>query len=177
MVSSKFRNKANWLFCVVAVWIVWLQDAQTVLDRQARCADQKATREVFTRRTAHRIDGLPGDEHGHYRRLARAGGKFQRKPHQLGIGVPVRRSEMVENALAVFGEWCDLGEPDRGFHRLHLAEERPDTAELVMAPMLQQAGRLRRDLPLIGIRQGTPGIYMTAHFIDDRRGVVLLFLG
>jgi hypothetical protein len=32
-------------------------------------------------------------------------------------------------------------------------------------------------MPIIGIWQRTPGVDMTAHFIDDRRGIVLLFLG
>ena len=42
----------------------------------------------------------------------------------------------------------DLGQPDRRFDRLDLAEERADAAELVMPPVLEQARRLRRDLPL-----------------------------
>jgi hypothetical protein len=114
---------------VVAVGVVRLQDAQAVLDRQAGRADQEAAGEVPAARPAHRIDRLPGDEHGHDRGLAGAGGQFQGEAQQLGIGVPVRRSEMVENALAVSGLRRDLGEPDRGFHGFHLAEERSDTAE------------------------------------------------
>ena len=31
----------------------------------------------------------------------------------------------------------DLGQPDRGLHRLDLAEERPDVAEPMTAPVLQ----------------------------------------
>jgi len=70
----------------------------------------------------------------------------------------------------------NLGQPDRGFDCFHLTEERADAAELVMAPVLQQAGRFRRDLPLVGVGQGTPEIHMAAHLINDRRGVVLLLL-
>ena len=66
---------------VVTVGVVGLQDAQTILDGQAGGTDQKAAREILAGRTTHRIDGLPGNEHGHHRRLARAGGKLQRKPH------------------------------------------------------------------------------------------------
>jgi hypothetical protein len=42
---------------------------------------------------------------------------------------------------------------NRGFHGLHPAEERTDTAEPVMAPVLKKTGCLRRYLPLIGIGQ------------------------
>ena len=42
----------------------------------------------------------------------------------------------------------NLGQPDGGLDRLDLAEERADAAELVMAPVLQQARGLRRDPPV-----------------------------
>ena len=71
----------------------------------------------------------------------------------------------------------DLGQPDGGFDRFDLAEERADAAELVMSPVLKQPRGFRRDLPLIGIGQGAPCIHMAAHFVDDRGGVVLLLLG
>jgi hypothetical protein len=61
-------------------------------------------------------------------------------------------------ALAVLGLRRDLGQPDRGLRGLDLAEERTHAAELVVAPVLQQAGRLGRDLPLAGIGQAAPGI-------------------
>ena len=85
-------------------------------------------------------------------------------------------SEMVKQALPVLGLRRDLGQPDRGFHRLDLAEERADAAELVMAPVLKKPRGLRRDLPLVGIGQGSPGVHVTAHLIDDRGGIVLLLL-
>src|SRR6266567_3256330 len=66
-------------------------------------------------------------------------------------------------------------QPDRGFRRLNLAEERTNRTELMMTPMLKKPGRLRRDLPLAGIRQGAPDVYVAADLIDDRRGIVLLF--
>ena len=85
---------------------------------------------MFACRVPHRIDGLPGDDHGHDGGLACAGGEFQREPHQLRVGVSVRRSEMIKQTLPVLGLGRDLGEPDRGFHRLDLTEERADAAEL-----------------------------------------------
>ena len=117
-------------------------------------------------RTAHCIDGLPGNEHGHYCRFACAGGEFQGKPHQLGIGVLVCSSEMIKNTFAVPGLGRDLGEPDRSFYRLNLAEEWSDAIELVMTPVLQEAGCLWCHLPLIGRGQGAPGIHKGAHFVD-----------
>jgi hypothetical protein len=139
---------------VVTVGVVGLQDAQTVLDGQAGGADQKTAREVLAGGAAHRIDGLPGNDHGHDRGLAGAGGKLQRQAHQLGIGILVGRREVIEDALALLGLGRNLGQPDRRLRGLHLTEERADVVELVMTPVLQQAGGLRRDLPLIGIGQG-----------------------
>ncbi len=137
---------------VVAVGVVGLEDTQPIFDRQAGGTDQKATREMLACRTAHSIDRLPRDEHRHHRRLAGACGKLQREPHEFRVGVSIRRSEVIEQPLAVLELGCDFGEPDRGFHSLHLAEERADTAELVMAPVLKKTGCLRRDLPMTGVR-------------------------
>ena len=41
-----------------------------------------------------------------------------------------------------------LGQPDHGLHRLDLTEEWTDVAELVVAPMVEQAGGLRCNPPL-----------------------------
>ena len=85
---------------------------------------------------AHRIDGLPRNEHGHHGGLARARGEFQREPHQFGIGVFVRRGEMIEQTLAPVRLRGNLGEPDCSFRRLNLAKERTHAAELVLTPVL-----------------------------------------
>ena len=71
----------------------------------------------------------------------------------------------------------DLGQPDGGLDRLDLAEERTDAAELVMPPVLEEARRLRRHLPLVRIGQGTPRVHVAADLVDDRGRVVLLLLG
>ena len=68
----------------------------------------------------------------------------------------------------------DLGQPDRRFDRLDLAEERTDAAELVVPPVLKQAGRFGRDLPMIGVGQAPPCVHVLAHSIDDRGRVILL---
>ena len=56
----------------------------------------------------------------------------------------------------------DFGQPNGGFHRLDLAEEGPDARERIMAPVLQQARRLRRDLPLIRVWQPTSLVHVAA---------------
>ena len=72
----------------------------------------------------------------------------------------------------------DLSEPDDGFHGFHLAEEGPDVAELVLSPVLQQEGRLGRDLPLMGPRQTAPLLDLLPHGIDhDCHMFILLCLG
>ncbi len=138
---------------------------------------QEAAGEVLAAGAAHGVDRLPGDEHRHHGGLARAGGELQREAHQFGVGVLVGAGEVIEQALARLGLGRDLGQPDGGFDRLDLAEERADAAELVMPPVLKQAGRFRRDLPLAGVGQGAPRIHMAAHLVDDRGGIVLLLLG
>ena len=161
---------------VIAVGVVGLQYPQAVLDGQAGSTDQETAREILARRSAHRIDRLPGNQHRHHRRLARTGGELQRQAHQFRVGVLVRRRQVFKDAFAVFGLGRHLGEPDRGFHRFYLTEEGTDFVERVMPPMLEQASRLRRDLPLPRIGQGAPRVHVTTHLVDDGRRVVLLFL-
>ena len=110
---------------------------------------------------AHRVDGLPGDDHGHHRRFACAGGQLEREAQQVRIGVRVDCGEMVEKAFALFPDLGrDFREPDNGFDRFHLTKERADAAEIVRAPMLQQAPRHRRDPPVVGILDATPAVYL-----------------
>ena len=135
---------------------------------------RKPRREACAAGTAHRVDRLPGDQHRHDGGLAGAGGQLQGETQQFGIGVSVGIGQMVEESLAALGLGCDLGQPDGRFHRLDLAEERANVAELVMPPVLEQACRLWRNLPLGGIRQGPPLVHVLTQLVDDRGGVVLL---
>ena len=66
---------------------------------------------------------------------------------------------MVEDALACLRLGRDFGQPDGRLGRLDLAEERADAAELVMPPVLEQARRLGRDLPL-ALGQFAPLVYV-----------------
>jgi hypothetical protein len=112
-----------------------LEDAQAVSDRQAGCADEKTACEMFARLAPHRVDRLPCDDHGHDGGLACARRQFQCEPHQFRVGVFVRGSKVVKQALTVPEYRRDFGQPYRGFHRFHLAEERADAIEFVMAPV------------------------------------------
>ncbi len=85
---------------VVAVRVVRLQHAQAVLDGDARRDHEKAAGESLALRPPDGVDGLPGDQHGHDRRLARARGQLEGQSQQLRIGVVVRAGEVVEEALA-----------------------------------------------------------------------------
>ena len=73
---------------VVAVRVVGLQHAQTVLDGDAGCEPPGKPREnlpLVGRRTA--LIGLPGNQHSHNSGLTRASGKLEGQPHQTGVGV------------------------------------------------------------------------------------------
>src|SRR5277367_2411028 len=70
---------------VVAVGIIWLQNAQPVLDRQSRGANQKTSRELRTCRMPHGVDGLPRDDHGHNGRLTCTRGSFSTRRISSGF--------------------------------------------------------------------------------------------
>ena len=159
---------------VVAVRVVGLQHAQAVADGQAGGHHQEAAREPPAARMAHRVDGLPRDQHRHHRGLAGAGGELERQPREAGVGLLVRLLQPLhEPAPVAAGAGGYLGQPDHGLHRLHLAEEGTQVAELVMAPVLQQAGGLRGNPPL-GARQPAPLAHAVAHALDHPHQLVLL---
>ena len=122
---------------------------------------------------AHGVDRLPGDEHGHDRGLAGAGGQLEGEAQEFRVGLLVGAFEVLPELLAQLGLLAgDFGQPDGGLHRLDLAEEGPDAVEVVVAPVLQQPGGLRRDLPLLRVRHAAPGIHVAADLVDDGRRVV-----
>ena len=124
---------------------------------------------------ADRVDGLPGDDHRHDGGLAGPGRELQGQPRQPRVGAGVGRVEVVEERLrAAARARRDLGDPDQGLDRLDLAEEGPDAAEVVAAPVPQEAGRLRGDLPVARVRQRPPPIHVAAQLVDDGGRVVLL---
>src|SRR5438552_10427141 len=70
----------------------------------------------------------------------------------------------------------DLSQPYGGFNRLNLAKEGPNSAEIVLTPMLEQASRFRRDLPLAWIVEVAPLIQMLPHLVNEGSQVILLLL-
>ena len=102
---------------------------------------------------------------------------FRARRSSSGLASLLAAARCSRICLPLFGLGRDLGQPDGRFHGFHLAEERPDAAELVMPPVLEQPRRFGRHLPLAGIGPGPPAVHMTAHLVDDRGGIVLLLLG
>ena len=163
---------------VIAVRVVGLEHAKAVLDRDSGSDDQEAPREPPAVRAANRVDRLPGDEHGHDGGLAGPGGELQGEPGKIGVRFRVCLFEVVEEPSArVAVARGDLGQPDRRLHRLDLAEERPDVVEPMVAPVVQQAGGLRRHPPLALIRQRAPAIDLVPDTVDGLRQFVLLVFG
>ena len=125
-----------------------------------------------------RVDRLPGDQHRHNGGLPGAARELQRDAQQLGVRLPIGATDVRPDPgagrRALRG---DLREPDSRLDRLDLAEERLEVIELMMAPMLEQPRRLRRHLPLVGVRQIAPTRDVTANFVDDRGRIVFLVVG
>ena len=67
----------------------------------------------------------------------------------------------------------DFGQPYRRLDCFNLTEERAETAEGVVSPVLKETGRLWCDLPQI-VWQLAPLINLLTKFIYDRRRIVLL---
>ncbi len=100
------------------------------------------------------VDGLPGNDHRHDGGLAGAGGELQGQAHQFRVGAVVGIGEVLQKPFARLAQLRgDLGQPNCGFHSFDLAKEGPNIAELVMAPMLEEALGVGRDLPVVGIRR------------------------
>ena len=161
---------------VVAVRVVRLEHPQPILDGEAGGDDQESPREAAAARPAHRVDGLPGDQHGHHGGLARAGGELERKAEQPRVrflGGVLQVSEEAPAGPARVGG--GLGQPDGGLDRLDLAEEGPDAGEAVVPPVPEQARGLRGHPPLPRVRQPAPGVDLAADAVDDP-GVPLVLL-
>ena len=128
---------------VIAVGVAGLKNPQAVPDGDPGGDDEKAARKLPGAPAADGVDGLPGDQHGHDGGLASPGGELEGQAQQLRVGVVVGIRQVLQEAfpcLADLGR--DLGQPDGGLDGLDLAKEGADAAEGVMAPMLEETGRL-----------------------------------
>ena len=136
---------------------------------------QESARESPAAGTAHRVDGLPRDEHGHDRGLAGAGRELEREACETRVRLLVGGREMVEEPAALVAESRrDLGQPDRGLRRLDLTEEEPDVAEAMAAPVLEKPGGLGRHPPPAGLRNRPPRIDPAPQLVDEPHQLVLL---
>jgi len=162
---------------VVVIRVVRQQDAQAVANRDSRRDDQEAASEARAAGVAHGVDGLPGDQHRHYRGLASSGGEFQRQARQVWaawVAALVGVFQVLPDALGASAlPGSDLGQPDHRFDGLELAEKRPAVSKIMLAPMLQQPRRFPGHLP-IAAGQFAPSGDLGAHLVDDRQRVVEL---
>ena len=162
---------------VVAVRVVRLQHPQPVPDGEAGGDDQEPAGEPPALPPPHRVDGLPGDQHGHHHGLAGARGELEREAQQPRIRLPTGVFQVLEEGPAgplrpVGG---DLGQPDDGLDRLDLTEEGPKIPEPVMPPVPEQARGLRGHPPSARVRPPAPGVDLAAHPVDDL-GVAFVLL-
>jgi hypothetical protein len=68
----------------------------------------------------------------------------------------------------------DFSLPDSRFDCLNLAKKWANTIEFMMPPMLKQTHSFGGNMPVIGVGQVPPLVYLSAELIDDRGGVILL---
>ena len=139
---------------VVVFRVVRQEGAQPVADDDARGCDQEVLDELPPLRMPDRVDRLPGDQHGHHGGLASPSSHFQRKPEHLGVGLFVGPGDVAADDFVLASavgarrhQAGHLGQPHYCFRCLDLAEEEAVSVELVAAPVLQQASRLRRYSP------------------------------
>ncbi len=148
-----------------------MEDAEAVFDGKARGDDEEAGCEEFGLRVLHGVDGLPGDEHGHDGGFACAGGEFEGDAIEAGVGFGVGVGEVGEDTFGGGALGGNFGQPDGGFGGFDLAEKGPQIGELVVTPVLEEAGGGRGDAPLFGIGESAPGVDLGADFADVGRGV------
>ena len=164
-------------FAVVAVRIVRLQHAQPVADRDAGSDDEETPREALAAGVTYGVDRLPGDDHRHHGGLAGSGRELEGEPPEAGVGVLAgalqRAQQFARPPIAALGR--HLGQPDQRLDGLDLAEEGAEVAELVPPPVIEQAGRLGRDLPALP-GQTAPRADQSAQFLDAGGELVLLVL-
>ncbi len=160
---------------VVAVRVVRLEHAQAVLDGDAGRDDEEAAGEALALRPADGVDGLPGDEHGHDRGLAGAGGQLEGEPHQLrdwrrcsrwrggrGSACPRARSgatSVSQIAVSTASTWQKNG-------------------RMPLNSWCRQCWRRRAvsgvTCQWLGFGRCAPLVHVAAQLVDDRRRVVLL---
>src|SRR5262245_45427910 len=87
---------------VVAVGIVGVPHAQWVFERQTRRDHEKATGEFLATWPAHGIDSLPGNQHGHNRSFACAGGQLESQAQEFRVCLLVGACKVLEEPASGF---------------------------------------------------------------------------
>ena len=163
---------------VVGVRVVRAQDPESVPDRHARRDHEEPASVPLAAGAADGVDRLPGDDQRHHRGLAGARGELQGQPGEPGVGLLAGLLEFVEDLSVLSPELRgDLGQPDSRLYRFDLAEEGPDVAEVVAAPVPEEPRRLGRHSPRGRIGQLPPAVHAKADAADERGPVVLLIVG
>ena len=164
---------------IVSLRVGRLEHAQTVADGQAGRTDQKAVRELGRGAVIVCVDGLPGDDHRHHRRLTRTRRQLERQAVKFRVRIRVRLTQTRQKGLALPCAGRHLHQPNQRLDGLNLAKERPDVGKAKGAPMFQKPRRLRRYAPLT-LRLPAPSIHLGADGIDQFilliRDAVLLLL-
>ena len=87
---------------------------------------------------ADRVDGLPGDQHGHDHGLPGPCSQLERQTGQIGIGLVIGLGQAFQELLSCLAKTgCNLSEPYGGFDCFNLAEKGTNTAEWVVSPVLE----------------------------------------
>ena len=143
---------------VVGLVVVWQQDAQAVLDRDAGRRDEKSVCELGADSVTCGVHRLPGDDHRHHGRLARTGRELEGDAVEVLVRIVVRKGDLLKELLADCGRRRDLRQPDQRLDGLHLTEEWADVRKiLLVAPVAEKARRLGRHVPPL-LRESAPRI-------------------
>ncbi len=156
------RNEVALLVVVVARRR--FEHLKPIADRDARSDDQELLGEPGVTRLRDLVDGLPGDQHRHHHGLAGAGRHLQPDARQPVVVQDVLGLDAApEVGMPVATR--DLGEIDRGFGRLALAEKRRIVAVGARRPMQQQLAGVRGD---VGVVPPSPTLDLNADVVDER---------
>jgi hypothetical protein len=120
---------------------------------------------------------------GHIRRES---GVYFTQPHECGDqdfaelrqSTATQISTLITKLVAFAKERIDAtwSSSQAEAARFHLTEERADSGERVVPPVLEQAGCLRGDVPSGRVGQAPPAVHLDSQLVDQRPDIVLLGL-
>jgi hypothetical protein len=117
----KPHGSLNWYLgsvgLVVSVWVVRLENAQSVPDRQSGSHNQKSACELLAVGPSHRVDGLPANQHCHYRGFTGARSQLERGARQSWISIVVGIIKVLQKLSARRDCRCDFHQPNGDIHR------------------------------------------------------------